>query len=227
MSSPRCHWVECQQNTPEWVAARLGKITASRFQDIRAKGTHGNRFGKAATDYAAELVIERLTNKQRPDPHFKATKWGNDNENAARATYTMRTGRGVDQVGFATHIDLSNVGCSSDGLISEDGCLEIKCPYSPIVHLNNFRTRSVPGEYRAQCQGNLWIMQRDWIDFESYDPRYPESAQEYQAVIVRVHRSEEFIESMAARVKMFSEYVDELMAEVQQSAAIQEEPERG
>jgi putative phage-type endonuclease len=210
----RCNFVDCEQGTQEWLEARLGKVTASRFKDVMTNG-RGSAASKTADSYMMELIAERLT--QTPVNSFStpATKWGNDNEDSARALYSWRTGKPVDQVGFATKKDNWDVGASSDGLVEEDGTVEIKCPYNPVNHLNTMQYNCVPKQYQWQIQGQLWVLQRKWCDFISFDPRMPES---HRMVVIRVERDEELIDSLESRVLVFVENMHRKARELEMSA---------
>lgn len=213
-SDNRCRFVDCEQGTQEWLDARLGCVTASRFKDVMTNG-RGSAASKTVESYMMELIAERLT--QAPVNTFSspATKWGNDNEPNARALYSWRTGNPVEQVGFATHIDCSDIGASSDGLVRCNGCVEIKCPYNSVNHLHTLERMTVPKQYQWQIQGQLWVMKRTWCDFISFDPRMPES---HRMVVIRVVRDEELIDSLQERVMSFVSAMQKRAREIEVSA---------
>jgi hypothetical protein len=91
------------------------------------------------------------------------------------------------------HPDYPFAGASPDGLIDHDGCIEMKCPKSSVVHLQRF-VDGLPEEYRPQIQGQLWVTGRQWCDFVSYDPRMPES---HRLLKIRVKRDQAYIDHLA------------------------------
>jgi putative phage-type endonuclease len=185
-----------EQRTPEWFAKRLGLVTASRIADVMAKvkaGTAASRSG-----YMAQLVTERLTGQPTEGYQSAAMEWGIEQEGAARAAYEARTGVLVDEVDFVRH-PILEAGASPDGLVGEDGCIEIKCPNTATM-LEYIEDRSVPRKYLLQMQWQLACTGRNWCDFVAYDPRLPEHL---QLLVIRVPRDEEVIEQIAAEVGRF------------------------
>lgn len=193
--------VQAEQRTPEWYAARLGRATASRFTDVMAT----IRSGEAAQrrNYRAELLVERLTGQANDMYTSPAMQWGTDNEPLARLQYELETGNEVVETGFWQH-DTLMAGASPDGLISETGLIEIKCP-NTATHIETLKKREVPKQYVAQVQGQMWITGRTWCDFVSFDPRLPENT---QLIIVRVERDEKYIKELADQVELFLQEVD-------------------
>ena len=185
-----------QQRTPEWFAKRLGLVTASRIADVMAKvktGTAASRSG-----YMTQLVTERLTGQPTEGYQSAAMEWGIEQEGAARAAYEARTGVLVDEVDFVRH-PILEAGASPDGLVGEDGCIEIKCPNTATM-LEYIEDRSVPRKYLLQIQWQLACTGRNWCDFVAYDPRLPEHL---QLLVIRVPRDEDVIEQIAAEVGRF------------------------
>jgi putative phage-type endonuclease len=185
-----------EQRTPEWFAKRLGLVTASRIADVMAKvktGTAASRSG-----YMTQLVTERLTRQPTEGYQSAAMEWGIEQEGAARAAYEARTGVLVDEVDFVRH-PILEAGASPDGLVGEDGCIEIKCPNTATM-LEYIEDRSVPRKYLLQIQWQLACTGRNWCDFVAYDPRLPEHL---QLLVIRVPRDEEVIEQIAAEVGRF------------------------
>ena len=117
-----------EQGTPEWHQLRLGKVTASRVADILAT----TRTGPSASrqNYLIELALQRSTGNIEPSYTNAAMEWGTQTEPQARVAYEVETGNFVDQVAFIDHTTIANFGCSPDGLIGDDGLIEIKCPNS-------------------------------------------------------------------------------------------------
>ena len=191
----------CEQGTPEWFAARLGVATASRFADIMSKVKSGESAGRIK--YRAQLVVEQLTNKATPSFSSAAMAQGTEREPLARDAYSAHTGNLVEQVGFMRHPDLA-CGASPDGLIDDDGCLEIKCPEQH-THLDNLLSTTIPSQYYWQVQGQMWISGRKWCDFVSFNPDFPEAL---QLKIVRVERNDTDVELLEKTCKEFLCTVD-------------------
>ncbi len=191
-----------EQRTDEWFAARLGKATASRFKDIIAT-TKSGAAGAGRKNYRAELLIERLTGRKSERVKSAAMEWGQDTEELAATTYMMRTGRIVDQVGFLQH-DWLAAGASPDGLVGDDGTIEIKC-FNTANHIEALKNNAMPPEHMPQVQGQLWIANRQWCDFISFDPELTDNAQIF---IQRIPRDEIYIKNLELEVSMFLDEVD-------------------
>jgi hypothetical protein len=146
------------------------------------------RGGEAASrrDYRAELIAERLTGRAEDHYVSKEMKFGTEQEPFARTAYEIKTENIVDQVGFIFHPRLDFTGASPDGLIGEDGGLELKCPKTT-THLAYMMAGTVPKEYQHQMLWNMACAEREWWDFASYDPRLPERLRIF---IVRMPRDE-------------------------------------
>ena len=190
------------QGTQEWLDARRGFITGSKFGAVMSKSRVKGALSKTAETYLNELLAGYLTGEPQGFQGNWATEWGNEHEDEARAAYTWETGNSVERVGFIEHPSESLVGCSPDGLIGSDGMLEVKCPFNSAVHVSNALRRTAPEEHDHQIHGNLWCTERAWCDFVSYDPRISERC---QLIIVRVNRDERLIKQIAEKVAAFRE----------------------
>lgn len=190
-----------EQGTEEWHQARLGRATASRFKDVMTKIKYGE--AAARKNYKYELVAERLTGQHQETYSNAAMDWGTDNEPVARLRYELTTGNDVEECGFFVHPDIE-AGASPDGLIGDDGLLEIKCPNTS-THIETLRKRTVPSQYYWQIQGQLWMTDRQWCDFVSFDPRLPENAQFFT---VRVPRNDDHITELATEIRDFLDDVE-------------------
>ena len=191
-----------EQGSPEWLAARLGRATASRFSDVLATIKSGE--SSQRRNYRAELVLERLTGETAESFSSSAMAWGNDTEDLARVAYTLRTGQDVETVGFFQHESLM-AGASPDGFVGTDGAIEIKCKI-PANHIETLKLNAMPAKHLAQVQGQLWITGRQWCDFVSFDPRFPANAQIF---IQRIERDEQYIHKLMLEVTLFLDEVDE------------------
>lgn len=200
------------QQSPEWFAARLGKATASKFKDVLAT----IKTGEAATrrNYRMQLVVERLTGQKEEGYTNAAMQWGNDNEPLARIAYEVQSGLMVEQIDFIDHKELM-AGASPDGLIGEDGGIEIKCPHQSAVHIETIQS-GMPSEHMAQVQGAMWITGRKWWDFVSYDPRMPEHLQLY---VQRIERDDDYIKNLELKVTAFLQEVEATIKQLNARAA--------
>jgi putative phage-type endonuclease len=197
-----------EQRTPEWFAQRLGKATASRIADVIATTKTG--WGAGRANYAAQLVAERLTGVAQETYSNAAMAWGTETEPEARRAYCFRQDADVLEVGFVDHPSIGMSGASPDGLIGEDGLVEIKCP-NTATHIATLLGQSAPAKYITQIQWQLACTGRQWCDFASYDPRLPESMRLF---VQRVERDDDEIKRLEALVVNFlgevAETVDRL-----------------
>jgi putative phage-type endonuclease len=194
-----------QQGTPEWLQLRAGKVTASRVADILAKTKTGPSASRQ--NYLIELAIQRTTGTIPESYTNAAMEWGTQTEPQARVAYEVKTGNFVDQVSFIDHPSMEWFGCSPDGLVGDDGLVEIKCPNSA-THWEYFKAKEPPKKYYIQMQAQMACTGRAWCDFVSFDPRMPERS---QLLIVRVPRDETYIGIMLDEIKQF---LDEVQTEV-------------
>lgn len=195
---------DIEQGSDEWLMLRLGKLTASKFSDVISKG-RGKAPSKTRESYMYQLAAEILTGE--PTDFFKnsAMQWGTDCEPAARAAYELKHDIEVIECAFIERDKW--VGVSPDGLVGDNGLLEIKCP-NTVTHLKYFMAGTMPEEYLAQVQGQLWVSGRDWCDFVSYDPRVRTEADYFE---LRVNRDEEYIKELEAQCSAFVEDLKELL----------------
>lgn len=195
----------CEQGSVEWLSLRLGKITASRVKDVLTKG-RGTSPSKTAESYMMELIAEILTGNSKPFFENDAMRWGTETEPQARAMYAVNNDFvDVKEVAFVEHNE--QVGISPDGLIGDDGLLEIKCP-NTTTQLKRALSDDYSADYKAQIQMQLWVTEREWCDFLSFDPRLECEAGYLQQ---RVFRDEEYIEEMKVKVYAFVEKMNELI----------------
>jgi hypothetical protein len=153
--------IECEQGSAEWLKARCGIPTASRFADI-VTPTGRAVTSKARRDYMLELLAERLTGSTEAHYVTAAMERGKALEPQARAWYSLETGKAVCEVGFVVD-DSGDWGCSPDG-VTDCGGIEIKC-LTRTRHLDALLTRTMPPEYMVQIQACMWIMRRATWDF--------------------------------------------------------------
>lgn len=196
------------QGSPEWFAARLGKVTASRVADVIAKTKSG--YAASRKNYAAELIVERLTGQRQEGFTNAAMQWGADNEPAAREAYEYRQGVFVDQVGFIVHPRITDSGASPDGLIGTDGMIEIKCP-NTATHLDTLTSGKPDGRYITQMQWQMACAGRAWCDFASFDPRLPA---ELRLFVTRIDRDDDLIAELETEVVAFLVELDARIADL-------------
>lgn len=198
-----------EQGTAGWLQDRCGFVTASRFSDVLAKGE-----GKTRASYLRQVVAERLTGKPTESYSNAHMDRGTMQEPYARLAYESRTGNIVEAAGFIKHPSLM-VGGSPDGLIDHDGGIEIKSVI-PTVQIETIRAKSYPSSHRAQIQGNMWILNRQWWDFVSYSADMPEKLRLH---VVRVKRDDEYIANLEKEIGVFLADIDAMVSELQKLAA--------
>jgi putative phage-type endonuclease len=188
---------EVVQGSPEWFAARIGKVTASRVADVIAKTKTG--YGASRANYMAELLCERLTGQAAERFTNAAMQHGTETEPEARTAYEFRFNVDVVQVGFIKHFTIGDTGASPDGLVGNDGMIEIKAPNSA-THIETLLTGDIPAKYITQMMWQMACTRRLWCDFVSYDPRLPE---EMRMFVKRVDADPAMIESLESEVLAF------------------------
>jgi putative phage-type endonuclease len=186
-----------EQQSAEWFAARIGRVTASRVADVIAKTKSG--YSASRANYLAELVAERLSGTRAEGFTNSAMQWGTDQEPEARLAYEFRTDEEVEEVGFVQHPVIAMSGASPDGLVSDDGLIEIKCP-NTATHIETLLTGIIPGKYETQMLWQMACTGRDWCDFASFDPRLPEAMRLY---VKRFYRDNERIAELEDEVRTF------------------------
>lgn len=190
-----------EQGSIEFLMQRVGHCTGSRFKDVMDFQKSGKEGAKRAA-YRMELVIERLTG--RPVDHYvnDVMAWGSEHEPAARMMYEARTGAMVVEQGFLHHLTVPMVGGSVDGFVGDDGIIEIKCP-TTATHIKTLLASEC--EHLPQIMGYLWLTNRKWADFVSFDPRMPDGLQLY---VQRIERDDDYIAELAGNVLTFLVEVD-------------------
>lgn len=201
-----------EQGSNEWFQMRLGKVTASRIADLMSKVKSGESAGRKKLKN--ELARERLTGKRIESYTNAAMERGTALEPLARASYEVKMGLFIDQLPFVNHPVISMAGCSPDGLIGNDGLIEIKCPL-PDNHLEHFINdgKDLISRYYAQVQFQMACTERKWCDLVSFDPDISEPLQLF---IKRIHRDEEFISQAEAEVIEFNNEVDLIVQQLKE-----------
>lgn len=192
-----------EQGTDEWLEQRLGKVTASRIADVMAKG-RGNAPSATRLSYMTQLLAERLTGLTQGSFTNAAIEHGTETEPQARAQFTLRTGITVEEVGFINHPSLAMAGASPDGLIDDDGLIEIKCP-NTVTHLKAIEGAPIDRKYLLQMHWQMICAERKWCQFVSFDPRMPDRWAMHQT---RVDYDAELGEEITTAVHAFLAELD-------------------
>ena len=223
---------ELKQKSIEWFLARWGKFTGSKIPNLMKSGRgKGELWGETSKNVILEIAsYQRMTDEGRVQyaveqmyKDFRQTRWGNTYEPEAREAYAKHTGYVVKETGFTVHPTISYMGGSFDGeaigynnestawennrgltdlTVGLKGIIEIKCPYDPVKHQQNYDLKLAGGitadhEFYGQIQNNIEVAGVDWCDFISYDPRCQD---EYKLVVIRVLRDQLFIDAILTRV---------------------------
>jgi putative phage-type endonuclease len=162
---------DVEQGTDAWRQERLGKVTASRLADVLAKTKTG--YGASRANYMAELIAERLTGQPAERFQNEAMRWGTEKEPEARAAYEFYRNMSVTTCGFVEHPRIAMSGASPDGLVGDDGLVEIKAPLTA-THIETLLSGAIPAKYVAQMQWQMDCTGRSFCDFVSFDPRMPD-----------------------------------------------------
>lgn len=198
-----------EQETEGWMQARAGNFTASRAADLMARTRSGPSASRA--NLVATLAVERITGECVQTYTNAAMQRGTELEAEARDAYSFERGVAVIEAGYVAHPTLLHIGASPDGLIGDDGLVEIKCPASMQKHLDALRTGAHADEYRWQLQHQLMVTGRQWVDAVSYDPRYPDGL---QLAVKRVARDEKAIAELLDAIRAADPEVDAIVAEL-------------
>lgn len=191
------------QRTDEWYELKRGRFSASGFSKLM-----GKKENKGYQDELYRVAYERITGQRVETYTNQAMRDGVENEPFARKYYEKKNNVFVDEVGFIERDEW--VGVSPDGLIDNNGMLEIKCPQwnTQIDYLLSYK---VPSEYRYQLQGQLWIAEREWVDFLSY-------REDLDKLEIRVYRDEKIIKELETRVNEAIEEVQEIINKLRRVA---------
>lgn len=182
------------QYSPDWWNARRGIPTASEFDRILTPAT--GKLSKSADGYACQLIGEKLSTEYpltTMNPATAAMERGTAMETAARSWYSVYHSLEVEEVGFCLS-ECERFGCSPDGLVGEDGGIEIKCPL-PHTQVSWLLSGELPSDYKAQVHGTLIVTGRQWWDFVSYCPGLPE-------LVIRVE-ADEYTEKLREALEGF------------------------
>jgi len=199
--------INCEQGSDLWLQSRLGVCSASRFKDVLSKGRGGSP-SKTRQSYLYQIAAEIITGQAQDLYTNDAMQWGTDNEPKARSMYEHLEGVEVEQVGFVLHNH--RVGVSPDGLVGDKGLVEFKCPKTT-TQIARVLEGVFPSEYKAQVQGQLWVCQREWTDFISFDPRITTDAGYFK---IRVERDDVYIKELETKINEFLVDLDDVLEKV-------------
>ena len=194
--------ITCDQGTPDWFAARMGMPTASEFSTVLASGKDGGA-SKTRKTYMHKLAGEILTGQPMEGYSNAHMERGHAMEEEARNFYSLMNGVDPERVGFIINGDK---GCSPDSLIGNAGMLEVKTKL-PHLLIETLLADKFPAEHKAQCQGALWVAEREWIDIAVYWPKLP-------LFVKRAYRDETYIADLEAAVKQFNSELADLVERV-------------
>lgn len=189
----------CEQGSEEWHRARMGIPTASCFATVMAKGQ-----GKVRSKYMRQLAGEIITGEPMESYSNHHMERGKVMEAEARDLYAFMRDAEPEQVGFILN---GRKGCSPDAMVGTDGLVEIKSKLPDLMIECFERGPTCPPEHLAQCQGALWVAEREWIDFVAYWPKMP-------LFVVRVTRDEDYIANLAGEIDRFNDELDGLVERI-------------
>lgn len=196
----------CPQGSPQWYHARLGIPTASKFATIMRSGKGGGE-SKTRYDYLCDLAGEKITGNPTESYSNQYMERGKEQEPEARKLYAFQHEVELQQVGFIRN---GRKGCSPDALIGENGALEIKTTMARLL-IKIMMRGEYPPEHKAQCQGTLWVTEREWIDIAVYCPGMP-------LYVERITRDEPFIRTLASEVDIFNGELVQMVNKIREMA---------
>lgn len=203
--------IDCEQGTLEWKQARAGHVTASRIADVMAKSKTAGYEATTRANYRAEIIVELLTGIPYEDGYrSKDMERGTEMEPYAREAYRQQSNSVITQIGFVLHPKIAWSGASPDGLVGDDGLMEIKCPKSK-THLIYLINDKVPADYEKQMLWQMACTGREWCDFVSYDNRFPTNKQLF---IKRLYRHKTKIKEIEDAVIKFNEEIDRALSKL-------------
>lgn len=187
-----------EQGSDEWHRARLGVPTASMFSAVLAKGE-----GKTRRSYILKLAGEVLTGEPTESYSNPYLERGKIMEDEARDCYCFMQDCEAERTGFIRN---GEKGCSPDSLIGDKGALEIKTKRSDLL-IDLLLKGEFPPEHKAQCQGVLWVGEREWIDIAIYWPKLP-------LFVKRAYRDEAYIKTLSAAIDKFNDELAEVVEKI-------------
>lgn len=194
--------INCEQGTEEWFRVRAGMPTASEFATVMASGRGGGE-SKTRRTYMLKLAGEIITGEPAESFTNAHMERGKVMEAEARDWYAFQYNVEPERVGFIVN---GPKGCSPDSLLGADGMLEIKTAL-PHILIEKLLKGEFSPEHKAQCQGALWVAEREWIDLVTYWPRLP-------PLVVRAQRDELYIAALSKGVSDFNAELQEVVEQI-------------
>lgn len=199
------------QRTKKWFEDRCGKLTASKFSNLI-----GKIITQSGRTYILEKIVEMTYGIKESFPN-EAMQWGITHEAEAIDYYSLLSGDLVQEVGFVQSSEIASAGGSPDGLVGEEGLIEIKCPFTPVNHLKYGLMKSAADLKKLnkanywQCMGNIMVTNRKWCDFISFDPRLEGESRMY---ILRIERDEKAIDELKEAIHRALEEKENLLTQL-------------
>jgi putative phage-type endonuclease len=197
---------DIEQGSQEWFELRYGWITASMFKAVISKGK-GQAKSKTRLTYMYQVAAEAVSELRQETFTNEYMEWGTETEPKAREMYEFVSGNKVDEVSFIKLGGDRKIGCSPDGIIGEDGMIEIKCPKTT-TQVETYLNGKMPSVHKAQVQGQLWVSGRSWCDFVSFDPRINGDASFF---CERIQRDEDYINDLKEKCFEFEKDLIEVI----------------
>lgn len=197
--------LEVEQGSYPWLKMRLGVISASKCKDMMAKKGTATR-----NNYMMQLIAEVITGIPTELVPFKQLEWGKENEPAARTAYSFMTGEAVHEIPFIYADHSMRCGISPDGIVNDAG-LEIKCPFTSMVHCDTLVNDAIKDEYFLQMQFSMFVTGAQYWEFMSYDPRMPAHL---MTKIIKVNRCEKTQDKIAESVREFITDMDRALEQL-------------
>jgi len=200
-----------EQRSDEWFKIRRGKITSSEIHKIMGK----DELSDTAKTYLLEKISEYFGGAAS-SASGPALDWGIEWEPTAVDVYAKYTNTVVDKASFIVHSD--HYGGSPDGLVAPDGIIEVKCPYTSVKHfkhgliVSDATFKKIASDYYYQCISNMICANAKWCDFISFDPRVDG---QYTMFIYRLHRNEDEVKNMLAKVENAAKHMQELKQQIE------------
>ncbi|WP_455479227.1 lambda exonuclease family protein [Bartonella sp. B23] len=201
--------IDCIQGTEEWLQARSGLITASLFEMVMARKKQGQKTSKYHS-IMMKLAGERITGKIVDEGTTVSMRRGTKLEPNARKLYATLTHTVPECIGFVLADDRMK-GFSPDAFVGKNGLLEIKTK-KPEILIPHYAQKNFPEEHKAQCQGGLWIAQREWVDLMLYWPDMPH-------MIKRAYRDEMYIRKLESEISRFNEELEIMVQKIKNTEA--------
>jgi putative phage-type endonuclease len=211
--------VDVEQRSEDWFTARCGSLGASQVADALSRTKSG--YSATRTNLRLKLALERLTGKQAAGFTSAAMQHGIDTENEARIAYSFEQNVTVTEMGLVRHSSIPWTHSSPDGLVGDDGLVEIKCR-QPAGHLETLTSGEIPSQYVTQMNWQLACMpERQWVDYVCYNPDFPE---DLKLFIKRHYRNDEQILELE---KSVCEFLAEVETDLETINSIRRRVETG